>query len=129
MIDPIADMLTRLRNASLAKKKFVVLPYSKIKTSILDILKRENYINNYKIVKNKFDEIEIELKYRENGVAFMRHIKRVSKPSRRVYVNKNDLPVILNNLGIAIISTSKGIMTNNEAKEKKIGGEVLCEIY
>lgn len=129
MIDPIADMLTRLRNASLAKKKFVVLPYSKIKTSILDILKRENYINNYKIVKNKFDEIEIELKYRENGVAFMRHIKRVSKPSRRVYVNKNDLPVILNNLGIAIISTSKGIMTNKEAKEKKIGGEVLCEIY
>ncbi|MFH0856551.1 MAG: 30S ribosomal protein S8 [bacterium] len=129
MTDPIADMLTRMRNAALAKKKSVVLPCSKIKLKISDILKNENYISSYKVIKNKFDELEIELKYNEDGTGALKHLKRISKPSKRVYADKDNLPVILNNIGIAIISTSQGIMTNKEAKKKKIGGEVICEIY
>lgn len=129
MTDPIADMLTRMRNATLAKKKSVILPYSKIKAKIADILKKEKYISDCKVIKNKFDELEIELKYNNDGVPALNHLKRVSRPSRRIYADKDNLPVILNNSGITIISTSQGIMTNKEAKSKKIGGEVICEIY
>lgn len=129
MTDPIADMLTRIRNAALSKKKVVVLPYSKIKLEILNILKRENYINDYYIRKENPNEINVELKYNESGKSIINSLKRISKPSRRIYVDKDNIPVVLNNLGIAIISTSQGIFTNKEAKEKKIGGEFLCEIY
>ncbi|MFH0854136.1 MAG: 30S ribosomal protein S8 [bacterium] len=128
MTDPISDMLTRIKNANLARKKIVALPCSKIKMKILDILKEENYISDYQIIKNKFNEIEIELKY-DNGKPSLTYLKRVSKPSRRVYVDKKDLPIVLNNSGIAVISTSHGIMTNKEARKKGIGGEVICEIY
>lgn len=129
MTDPIADMLTRLRNASLSKKKMVVLPYSKIKMEILDIIKKEHYIDDYKIIENKFKELEVQLKYKEDGKPQFRSLSRVSKSSKRVYRKNDNLPVVLNNFGIAIISTSQGLMTNKEAKAKKIGGEVICEIY
>ncbi|OGF21264.1 30S ribosomal protein S8 [Candidatus Falkowbacteria bacterium RBG_13_39_14] len=129
MTDPIADMLTRIRNANLSKKKVLVLPYSKIKIRILEILKEGNYIMGYEIIKNKFDEIEVKLKYDANGKPSVTVLKRVSKPSRRIYVSKENLPTVLNNFGIAIISTSQGIMSNKEAKKKGIGGEVICEVY
>lgn len=129
MTDPIADMLTRIRNANLSKKKVLVLPYSKIKIRILEILKEGKYIMGYEIIKNKFDEIEVKLKYDANGKPSVTVLKRVSKPSRRIYVSKENLPTVLNNFGIAIVSTSQGIMSNKEAKKKGIGGEVLCEVY
>ncbi len=129
MTDPIADMLTRLRNASLSRKKVVVLPYSKIKMEILEIIKKENYIADYRIIENKFKELEVKLKYKEDGKSQFRSLSRVSKSSRRVYRKKGELPVVLNNFGIAIISTSQGLMTNKEAKAKGCGGEVICEIY
>ncbi|MFH1030897.1 MAG: 30S ribosomal protein S8 [bacterium] len=129
MTDQISDMLTRLRNGILAKKKNVVLPYSKMKVKILDILAGEKYISGYEIKKNKFDEIEVVIKYDTKGKPCLTTLSRISKPSRRIYVSKENLPVVLNNHGIAIISTSQGIMTNKEAKKKGIGGEVICEIY
>ncbi|MFH1192293.1 MAG: 30S ribosomal protein S8 [bacterium] len=129
MTDPIADMLTRLRNASLSRKKAIILPYSKIKMEILEIIKKENYIVDYKIIENKFKELEVKLKYKEDGKPQFRSLSRVSKSSRRVYRKKGELPVVLNNFGIAIISTSQGLMTNKEAKAKGFGGEVICEIY
>lgn len=137
MTDPIADMLTRIRNASAVKKYEVVLPMSKIKFEIAQILKRENWINDVAIVnvsssKNKaakFSQIKIVLKYKKSGRPAISNIKRISKPGLRIYVGKNELPRVLNNLGMAIISTSKGLMTNKEAKQSSLGGEVICEIY
>jgi len=129
MTDPISDMLTRIRNAGMAKKKKVIIPSSKIKVKISDILKKENYIKDYKIEKEKFDQIKIELKYKENKEPYIGKLKRVSRPGRRVYTNTEEIPTVLGNFGIAVITTSQGIMTSKEAKKKKIGGEVLFEIY
>lgn len=137
MTDPIADMLTRIRNASAVKKYEVVLPMSKIKFEIAQILKRENWVNDVAVVnvssgKNKaakFSQIKIVLKYKKSGRPAISNIKRISKPGLRIYVGKNELPRVLNNLGMAIISTSKGLMTNKEAKQSSLGGEVICEIY
>jgi small subunit ribosomal protein S8 len=133
MTDPIADMLTRIRNASASKKPEVVLPFSKIKLEIAKILMQYGYIKKFEKIEagsngNKFDEMRIGLKYlgKESAVG---SIKRISKPGRRVYASKDDLPVVLNNLGIAIISTSQGLMTNKEAKKKNLGGEIICEVY
>lgn len=136
MTDPIADMLTRIRNASAAKKSEVVLPMSKIKYSIAKILEKEGYVGSVGIEKSEakknksfvFDELKIALKY-DNGKSVISSLKRISKPGLRVYVNRDELPRVLNNLGIAIISTSQGLMTNKEARKKNIGGEVVCEIY
>ena len=128
--DPIADMLTRIRNAQAVKKSEVLIPFSNLKFEIAKILKHENYIENLeKIEEAKFPQIKIVLKYSENGQPAIASIKRVSKPGQRIYVSKNKLPKVLNNLGIAIISTSQGLMTNKEAQRKKVGGEVLCEIW
>ena len=137
MTDPIADMLTRIRNALAAKKSEVVLPMSKIKFSIAKVLEREGWIEKAQVIeeqgkKNKgngFDKIIIILKYKANGRPVISSLKRISKPGRRVYANKNELPRVLNNLGIAIISTPEGITTNKDARKKGIGGEVICEIY
>jgi small subunit ribosomal protein S8 len=137
MTDPIADMLTRIRNASAVKKHEVVLPMNKIKVEILKILKQEGMIHDYQIVKgvngkNKtggFDELKVTLKYKKSGRSVIANIKRVSKPGLRIYVGKNNLPKVLNNLGFAIISTSCGLMTNKEARKKGLGGEVICEVY
>lgn len=134
MTDPIADMLTRIRNALAVRKPEVVLPYSKIKMAMAEILYQHGYIKKVekiaaKAVGNKFDEIKISLKYLGGKESAIRNLKRISKPGRRVYATKDKLPVVLNNLGIAIISTSLGLMTNKEAKKKDLGGEVICEIY
>jgi small subunit ribosomal protein S8 len=137
MTDPIADMLTRIRNAAAVNKQDVVLPMSKIKYETAKILVREGWIQGAEIVdsdseKNKskvFNELRLVLKYKKSGRSVITSIKRISKPGLRVYVTKHNLPKVLNNLGIAIISTSKGVMTNKEARKNGTGGEVLCEVY
>lgn len=128
IIDPIADMLTRIRNAGMANNKEAIIPFSKIKWQILQLLKKEGYIANVEKVQDVFPSIKVEIKYHENNKPFIRRIDRISKPGRRVYKGFKNLPIVLNGLGLAVISTSHGIMTNNEARKKKIGGEVLCEI-
>ncbi|MDD5567477.1 MAG: 30S ribosomal protein S8 [Patescibacteria group bacterium] len=127
--DPIADMLTQIRNAYLAKKLDVVIPFSKLKFSISQILTQEGYLES--AVKNPDQPTRLCLKlhYDENGSPELTNIKRISKPGRRVYVSWDKLPWVLNNYGVAIISTSHGIMTNREARKKKIGGEIICEVY
>lgn len=126
--DPISDMLTRIRNSLLARKKEVLIPFSKIKMSIAEILVREGWIAKAEKVEGLPENIKIELKYINKEPAIT-SLQRVSVPSRRMYVDKDHLPKVRNNLGIAIISTSQGLMTNKEAGQKKIGGELLCEIY
>lgn len=128
MTDPIADMLTRLRNALAVKKAEVIIPCSKIKLAIADILKKNGYIVDYEKTDDNYGEIKVILKYRD-GKPAITFLKRISKPGRRVYVQKDELPVVLNSLGIAIISTPQGVMTNKSAKKAGIGGEILCEIY
>ncbi len=136
-IDPIADMLTRIRNASAIGHSEVVLPFSKIKLQLAKILEAGNWVEkvdtiNTPLAKNSaksFDELRIVLKYKANGRPAISHLKRISKPSLRIYAGKDNLPVVLNDLGVAILSTSSGLMTNKEARIKKVGGEVLCEIY
>lgn len=136
MTDPIADMLTRIRNAQAVNIQTVVLPMSKIKHGIAKILAAGGWVREVKIIKTKsdknsssvFNEIKIDLKYK-NGRPVITSLKRISTPGLRVYANKNELPRVLNNLGIAIISTPRGLMTNKEAKKQGIGGEVICEIY
>jgi len=137
MTDPIADMLTRIRNASMTGKREVVLPMSKIKHEIAKILKKEGWILDEEVMKNSsdknstsvFDELKLVLKYKSSGRSVITSIKRISKPGLRVYTDKNNLPKVLNNLGMAIISTSSGLMTNKEARKKGLGGEIICEIY
>lgn len=137
MMDPIADMLTRIRNASAIRKPEVVLPMSKIKFNIGKILEKEGWVERTEVIKadgqknqgGAFDQLRIVLKYKQDGKSAISSIKRISKPSLRVYVTKEELPRVLNNLGIAIISTSKGLMTNKEARKNGMGGEVVCEIY
>lgn len=127
MTDPIADMLTRIRNATLVKKTEVLVPYSKIKEKIAQTLVNEKYLGETAVVENeKF--LNLKLKY-QNNKPVITHLKRISKPGCRIYVNKDKIPDVLNGYGMAILSTSAGIMTNKEAKKKKIGGELLCEIW
>lgn len=127
MTDPIADMLTRIRNASLARKAEVNVPFSKVKFAIAKILEKEKYLAAVEPTEDK-TEIKITLKYDDDKSAITM-IKRMSKVGRRVYAKKDGLPRVLNGLGIAILSTSKGIMTNREAKHVGLGGEVICEVY
>jgi len=128
--DPIADMLTRIRNANAMRYKEVEIPASKLKVEIAKILKETGFINDYKIKKNNVqDIIVLSLKYGENKERVITGLKRISKPGLRVYVKANEVPRVLNGLGIAIISTSKGIMTDKEAREASLGGEVLAYIW
>ncbi len=130
MSDPVSDLLTRLRNAGKAKFNSVDIPGSKLKTEMARILKKEGFIKNYKFIKdNKQGVLRIYLKYdeKQNNVIF--GLERVSKPSRRVYVKSKDLKPVLNGLGIVILSTSKGIMMDKEAKAEKAGGEILCNVW
>lgn len=130
MTDPIADMLIRIKNALMARHKTVIIPASKIKLEIARILKEEGYIEDYKFIDEKPQgKIEIVLKYDENKRPVIAGVRRVSKPGRRIYRGYRDLPKVLDGLGIAIISTSQGIMTDHEARRRKVGGEVLCEIW
>ena len=131
MTDPIADYLTRLRNAISAKHKVVEIPSSNLKKSITKILFDKGYILNYKFVDDELQgSIKIALKYHaETKQPAIRSLKRVSSPGLRKYVGSEELPRVLNGLGIAIVSTSQGVMTDKEAKNLKIGGEVLCYVY
>ena len=128
--DPIADMLTRIRNANTAKKSSVDVPASNMKKAIAQILFEQGYIKSFEEIKDeKQGIIRITLKYDENGKRVISGLRRISKPGLRVYVNKDELPKVLNGLGIAIISTSKGIMTDKEARKQNLGGEVLAYVW
>ena len=131
MSDPIADMLTRIRNANTAKHDTVDVPASKMKVAIADILVKEGFINGYKMVDvGNFKDIQISLKYgKDKNVKAITGIKRISKPGLRVYANKEDLPRVLGGLGVAIISTNKGIITDKEARQLNVGGEVLDYVW
>ncbi|NLZ94021.1 MAG: 30S ribosomal protein S8 [Firmicutes bacterium] len=130
MTDPIADMLTRLRNANMAKHDTVEVPASKMKLAIAEILKNEGFIKEFEYKKdNKQGTIKIFLKYGPNREKVLTGLKRISKPGLRVYAQKDELPKVLGGLGIAIISTSQGIMTDKTARKAGIGGEVLCYIW
>ena len=128
--DPIADMLTRIRNAGQAKFKTVDIPASNIKRDIAEILFNEGYIKSYEEIKNDTQGIiRISLKYTEKGKKVISGLKRISKPGLRIYASKEELPKVLNGLGIALISTSKGVMTDKKARELGVGGEVLAYIW
>ncbi len=131
MTDPIADMLTRIRNALTAKHETVEIPASKIKVAIADILVREGYVKSYEVVEGEVqNSIIVTLKYAPNkNQKVLTGLKRVSTPGLRVYANVDNLPKVLNGMGIAILSTSKGILTDKEAKAQHIGGEVLAYIW
>ena len=129
MTDPIADMLTRIRNAVAVKKPEVLMPFSKAKYNIAKILEEEGYVAKVEKIKTGvFNELKISLKYNENGPA-IRHIKMVSKPGQRIYVSSKKLPRVLNGYGLAIISTSSGVISNKKAWQQKVGGELLCEVW
>ena len=128
--DPIADMLTRIRNANSAKHKEVDIPASNMKRAIAQILLDEGYIASFEEIKDeKQGMLRITLKYNENGKRVIDGLKRISKPGLRIYVNKDELPQVLNGLGIALISTSKGIKTDKEARKEGLGGEVLAYVW
>ena len=128
--DPISDLITRIRNAQMRNKPKVSAPGSKMRANVLEVLKSEGYIRDYSTVEfgNGRTEFEIELKYFD-GEPVIREIARVSKPGRRVYVSVKALPRVNNGLGVAILSTPKGVMADHEAREQNVGGEVLCQIF
>jgi small subunit ribosomal protein S8 len=128
--DPIADMLTRIRNANKAMHERAVMPTSRLKEEIARILKEEGYIANYKVEKGEsYDSLVVELKFGRNRERVISDLKRVSKPGRRVYARKDRLPRVLGGMGTAILSTSKGVVTSRTAAEQGIGGEVVCFIW
>lgn len=130
MTDPIADMLTRIRNANQNRAKTVTMPSSKMKEAIATILKDEGYITNYSVSKNDVQNIlTLTLKYADNKERVITGLKRISKPGLRVYAKADEIPYVLNGLGIAIISTSKGIMTDKLARKNNVGGEVIAYIW
>ena len=130
MTDPIADFLTRVRNANMAKHDTVEVPSSKLKLAIAEILKKEGFVKDYEYKKdNKQGVLKLYLRYGPDSTRVISGMKRISKPGLRVYAKKDELPKVLGGLGIAIISTSKGVMTDKEARREGIGGEVLCYIW
>ncbi|HMB65307.1 MAG TPA: 30S ribosomal protein S8 [Patescibacteria group bacterium] len=147
MTDPIADMLTRIRNAAAVGKKDVVLPMSKMKHEVAKILERENWIQKVEILDpsdssllertgkkdagkvGNYKRLKVVLKYKKSGKPVISHLQKVSRPGLKIYVKKTEIPRVLNGLGVAIISTPRGLMTNQEAKKEGIGGEVICEVY
>ena len=128
--DPLGDMLTRIRNAQRAMKPVVRTPASKLRAKVLEVMRREGYIRGFEIVDlgGGKREIAIELKY-HNGEPVIRHLKRVSKPGRRVYAGVKELPLVYNGLGIAILSTPRGVLSDTEAREQNVGGEILCTVF
>ena len=130
MTDPVADLLTRIRNANCIGKKTVKMPYSGLKKNILRVLKEQGFISDYFAeMDGQMGVLRVELKYGPDGELVLRKIQRISKPGRRVYSRAVNLPHVLDGLGIAIVSTSKGVMSNLEAKKLSLGGEVLCEVW
>ncbi len=130
LTDPLADMLTRIRNAGNAKHKSVDMPGSRIKTALAEVMKKEGFIKNYKFIKdNKQGILRVYLKYGNKDEHVIYGIERVSKPSRRNYVPGKEIKPVLNGLGISVLSTSKGLMTDRQARKENIGGEILCNIW
>lgn len=130
MTDPIADMLTRIRNAATVRQANVLVPFSRLKERIGQVLAREGWVAEVRAsTLHHRPMLKLTLKYDESGQPIFRTIRRVSTPGRRVYVGRGEIPVVLNNLGLAILSTPKGILTNGEARQQRVGGEVLCEIF
>lgn len=131
MTDPIADMLTRIRNANMQKLAEVEVPHSNLKAQIARILESEGYISGFAVVETGApqDTIRIKLKYGPRAERVINHIERISKPGRRIYLPRKRLPRVLSGLGVAIVSTSRGVMTDRDARRQGIGGEVLCTVY
>lgn len=130
MTDPLGDMLTRIRNAQRAKKSEVVSPASRLRESVLEVLKKEGFIDSFERynVRSGIDNLKIKLKYFE-GNSVIKEIYRVSTPGRRVYSSVNDLPRVYNGLGVSIISTPKGVMSDHDARKENVGGEILCQVF
>lgn len=129
MTDPIADMLTRLRNAGLARLDQTSMPTSKVKESIAAILQQEGYIDGFSVERDKKPTLTIDMKYGNDRSSAIAGIRRTSRPGRRVYVGYQGIPYVLNGLGVAIVSTSQGLMSDKTARSSKVGGEVLCEVW
>jgi len=130
MTDPIADMLTRIRNAVRVERPHVEMSVSKVKRGLAEVLKREGYIWDWEEVEDKpTNQLRVHLKYGPNGERVIRRIRRVSKPGRRVYSGTAELRPVLGGLGICIVSTSRGVISDREARQRKLGGEVLCEVW
>lgn len=130
MTDPIADMLTRIRNANMVKLQKVDIPSSNLKVSIANVLKQEGFIKNYKVISDNLQGVlRVYLKYIDEKDCVINEIKRISKPGGRVYVGSEDIPVVKNGLGVAILSTSKGIISDNTARKVGVGGEILCTVW
>lgn len=130
MTDPIADMLTRIRNANQMRYEVVEMPASKVKKQILELLKSEGYIKDVEYIEDdKQGLIRVTLKYTENKERVIKGLKRISKPGLRVYAKANEVPKVLNGLGVAVVSTSKGIITDREARQQQVGGEILAYIW
>jgi small subunit ribosomal protein S8 len=128
--DPLADMLTRIRNAGVAKHGKVDIPASRMKISLAKVLRAEGYIKNYKMLKEQGHSIiRVYLKYQKSNQCVITGLKRLSKPGRRVYVKRKDIPYVLNGMGIAVLSTSKGILADRQAREQNLGGELLCSVW
>ena len=130
MSDPLGDMLTRIRNGQMANKSAIKAPASKLRANVLEVLRREGYIRGFETVDmgGGKSELSIELKY-HNGEPVIRELRRVSKPGRRIYKGVNDLPSVYNGLGIAIVSTPRGVLSDAEARDARVGGEVLCTVF
>ena len=130
MVDPLGDMLTRIRNAHMRNRSKVSTPASKLRGRVLDVLESEGYIRGYARIEmdGKQPEFEIELKYFD-GEPVIKKIQRISKPGRRVYAGSGEIPRIANGLGVAIVSTSKGVMADHQARTENVGGEILCEVF
>ena len=130
MSDPLGDMLTRIRNGQMANKNAIKAPASKLRANVLEVLRREGYIRGYETVDlgGGKTELSIELKY-HNGEPVIKELRRVSKPGRRIYAGLKDLPHVYNGLGIAILSTPRGVLSDTEAREARVGGEILCTVF
>ena len=130
LADPIGDMITRIRNAQLRELYHVKIPNSKFRAKILEVLKQEGYISNYKLLSDTESKssLVVDLKY-YNGLPVIKEIKRISKPGRRIYARASSIPRIQNGLGLAIVSTSIGIMSDNDARIKNVGGEIICRVF
>lgn len=130
MTDPIADLLTQIRNALLAKHDRLDVPSSKLKLEVCRVLKQEGFIENFRLVEAEPQSaIRIYLRYDRQGAPAIQHMRRISKPGRRVYRGVDDLPEVRNGLGVGILSTSQGLLTDTEARERRVGGELLCELW
>jgi small subunit ribosomal protein S8 len=127
--DPVADMLARIRNALLARHESVEMPHSKLKVHIAEILKQEGYISDFSVQQEERAQLRVQLKYGRDRAPAIAGLRRTSRPGRRVYVRHTSIPSVLNGMGISIISTSHGVLTDRDARKQNIGGEILCEVW